>query len=197
MAIGMNEMKMIKLLFIGLFLLASEKSYGSQMTDGEKFKFYLTTAYGPGSLLFSMAGSGINQARNSEPQWGQGMEGYSKRLGSSFAQKGVERSIRFGLGALLHEDPRYFAAKRSGVVSRTLHATGESFLAHKDSGGIRPGYAHFIGIISAVYLSRRWHPEIDRKSANQVSAGGISLGLEMARNVFSEFWPDIKKKLHH
>jgi len=165
------------------------------LTGGQKFYFYLKTTYGPGAVAFSLFGSGVNQARDAVPEWGEGTEGYGRRLGSLLAQKAVGRSIRLGMGALMHEDPRYFASNRSGIANRTLYAAGQVFVAHKDWGGTRFSYSRFVGEFSAAVISRQWYPQRFHHMADYLSAGATSIGIGMAKNLFFEFWPDIKRKL--
>ncbi|MBP1622204.1 MAG: hypothetical protein H6Q07_224 [Acidobacteria bacterium] len=165
------------------------------LTGSEKFRYYLRHTYGPESTLFILAGSGINQARDAVPEWGQGMEGYGKRLASAYGRRAVRNSIQHGLGALLHEDPRYFSSGQTGIWGRSLYAAGRVFVAQKDDGGIRPAYSRFIGAFGASYISRQWHPESYHTPEDYIASGAATIGFDMVRNVLYEFWPDIKKKL--
>jgi hypothetical protein len=169
----------------------------SGLTGKEKLDYALKTALGLNSMMASLAGSGIKQSRNSVPEWGQGMSGYGKRFGSSMGQKVIRQSIRFGLGTLLHEDPRHFGSGRKGIWRRALFATGRSFVSIKDCGGIRPGYTKFAAAFGGAYLSRQWYPENKQNAGEYLSSGGISIGLDAAKNVFYEFLPDLKRLLKH
>jgi hypothetical protein len=166
-----------------------------ELTAKERLDYTLRTAYDLNSIVASLAGSGIKQARNSVPEWGQGMSGYGKRFGSSLGQKAIKQSIRFGLGTLLHEDPRYFSSGRRGIWRRALYATSRSFVSTRDCGGIRPGYSKFVAAFGGAYLSRQWYPENKQNVSEYLSSGGISIGLDAAKNVFHEFWPDLKRLL--
>jgi hypothetical protein len=166
----------------------------SPLTAGGKIHFYLKSTVGPMSIFTSVFSSGYNQAVDSVPEWGQGMEGYGKRFASSMGQKAVEKTVHHSLKIMLREDPRYFYSVRQGIWPRTLHAIGETFVAHKDSGGTRPDYSRFAGIASGVYVSRQWHPENRRCAMDYIQGAAASIGIQSAKNVFMEFWPDIKKK---
>jgi len=168
----------------------------SPMNGREKFRHYLRTTYGPGSLGYTAFTAGIAQARGSVNEWGGGMEGYGKRYASSLGQKAVSRSIWQGLGFLMHEDPRYFRSNRSGIGSRTLYAASQSFISHKDSGGTRFGFTKLAGALGGGAISRQWYPDRYHTTEDYLIGGGVSMGWNMARNVFSEFWPDIKRRLH-
>jgi hypothetical protein len=165
------------------------------MTGKAKFRFYLVSTYGPASLATSAAGSGINQWRDSVPEWGQGMEGYGKRFGSGYGQKAINNSIRSAIGAWLHEDPRYFPSHTRGIRRRTEYAASQTLFSHKDDGGIRFGYSRFVAAFLAAYISRQWHPDSYHTTGTYLTAGATSIGLSAAKNVFAEFWPDIRRRL--
>ncbi len=167
------------------------------MTAHEKFRYYLRTTYGPASFGYTFAGSWINQARDNVPEWGQGMDGYAHRFGSSFGQKMIKNTIRLGLVDMMHEDPRYFASNRSGVWNRTKYAIGQTFVSHKDSGGTRFAYSRLIAGFSASYLAHQWYPDNYHTTGDYLSGGAISFGLDVAKNVWSEFWPDVRRMVHH
>jgi hypothetical protein len=164
-----------------------------EMTGNEKFRFYLKATCGPEAILSGIAGSAIGQARDSAPEWGQGTAGYGKRLGSLFGQKVIKNSFELGIGSFLHEDPRYFASDRSGIWRRTVYAAGRVFAVRKYSGATMPAYSRFIGIAGSVLISSQWHPQSVRTPARYSSDCAISLIMDVAKNIFKEFRPDIKK----
>jgi len=166
----------------------------SPLTPGEKFHLYLKSTVEPISIFASAFSAGYNQAVDSVPDWGQGMTGYGKRFASSLGQGEVDKTVRSSLKILLREDPRFFYSNRQGIRERTLHALSETFVAHKDSGGVRPDYSSFVGIASSVYISRQWRPESERTANEYIKGAAISIGTQSAKNVFMEFWPDIRKK---
>jgi hypothetical protein len=174
----------------------SSVSYPPPMTNGEKFHYYLRTTYGPQSFFFIAAGSAINQARDSVSAWGQGWDGYGKRFGSAFGQMTIKQSSLFGLKTAFHEDPRYFVSGKSGLWDRSFYAATQVFIAHKDGGGTRPNFTGLASTFAGSYFSRQWHPDSYHTWGDYLSSFGISTGISMAKNVFNEFWPDIKSHLH-
>ena len=164
------------------------------LTPGEKLHLYMKSSTDPVSIFAGAFSAGYNQAVDSVPEWGQGMEGYGKRFASSLGQKAVDRTVHSGLKILLREDPRFIYSGRHSIRARTFHALGDTFVAHKDSGGTRPDYSWFAGMASGVYVSRQWHPESARTATGYIQGMATSTGIQLAKNVFTEFWPDIKKK---
>lgn len=165
------------------------------MTGSERWSYYLRSTFGLRSLAYTAVGTGINQARDKVPEWGQGMEGYSRRYASSFGQKAIKRSIHHGLASLFHEDPRFRRSDRTKFFDRVLHAAGQALFAYKDDGGRRVGYSRFIATGTAAYVSRQWRPERYHTAEDYFSSSIRSLGTDAAKNVLNEFWPDIKRML--
>lgn len=165
------------------------------MTADEKWNYYLHSTYGPRSLAYTAFGAGLKQARGSVEEWGGGMEGYGRRYASSFGQKVIKRSIQHGLGGLFGEDPRYLRSNKSGIFVRALYAATRVLVAQKDSGGTRIAYTRFIATGSASVISRQWYPERYHNAEDYFTSSVTSLGVDAAKNVLNEFWPDIKKML--
>ncbi len=177
------------------FALRKPAAEWRPMTGREKFRYYLKSTYGPEAGAYYAASAGLKQMKDGVPEWGQGAEGYGKRLASSVGRRAVKYSIQMGLGALLGEDPRYLRSDQSGVWRRALYAAGSTLVAQKDGGGRRPAYSRFIGAFGASYISRQWHPESYRTTGEYLSSGAISIGMDAAKNILKEFWPDIRRKM--
>ncbi|MBI4463332.1 MAG: hypothetical protein HY647_01390 [Acidobacteria bacterium] len=160
-----------------------------------KFHYYLKETYGPSAFLGSAASAAINQGRDQPSAWGQGMEGYGRRFGSSFAQRGVQNSIQFAVGALRGEDPRYFPSRRSGAGPRIANALSQIWGVQTDSGSKTLAIGRLSGAFGGGLISRAWQPAGHDGFRDGLESAGIQLGLDAAWNVFHEFWPDIKKRL--
>ena len=79
------------------------------LTAGEKYQLFFKSATDPWPFLVAGFVSGIDQAEDSFPEYGQGMEGYGKRFGASYTDYFTGNF--FGnalLTSLLHEDPPFF-----------------------------------------------------------------------------------------
>jgi hypothetical protein len=172
-------------------------AWPAPLSGSEKWKYYIRSTYGPISVGSSLLLAGIKQAQASVPEWGGGMEGYGKRFGSSFGQKAISRSIRIGLNSLLREDPRYLPSGRTGYLNRTIYAVEHTFLARKDAGGNRIAFSRFAGTFGAACIAKQWYPESYRTVSECLTSGVVSLGLDSAKSVFYEFWPDVRKRLRH
>jgi hypothetical protein len=167
------------------------------MTGRQRLKFYLDSTFGIRPILRTSAVAGINQARNTVPEWGQGMEGYSIRFASSFGSRIIKNTIHHGLGSLLHQDPRYYPSGRSNVWSRSFYAAGQTFITHNDTGDTCFAYSRLLGTVSSIYLSREWYPERQRTVSEYLTSTATSIGFDAAKNIFHEFWPDVKHWMSH
>jgi hypothetical protein len=163
----------------------------------DKFTLYLKRTYGPGAFLKSGAIAGINQARNRPVEWGRGWDGYGDRFESSMGQRAVANTISFGVAALRGEDPRYFPSGQTRTSARIASALAQTFVVHTDNGGRTVAIGRVAGALGGGFVSRTWHPEGHGIIRPGVQRGAISLASGAVSNVIREFWPDIKKHLHH
>ena len=54
------------------------------LTTGQKYQLFFKSATDPWPFVLTAFGAGIDQAENSFPEYGQGMEGYAKRWGAGY-----------------------------------------------------------------------------------------------------------------
>jgi hypothetical protein len=77
--------------------------------------------------------AGIAQWRNNPPEGEQGMAGYGRRLSSNFGQYSIRKTVQFGIGAALKEDPRYFPSTGTGFWPRAMHAVAHTVMVQNDN----------------------------------------------------------------
>jgi hypothetical protein len=167
------------------------------LSVGAKALVFTKRLASPGSLVKSAAGAGLDQWRDSPAEWGQGMEGYGRRLGYKLANRGVENGIGFLVAAPLHQDPRYFRSGKTGFWPRSKHAMVSTFVARTDSGGRTVAVWRFAADYGAQFISNTWRPGRQTGTGDTLIRGTGSIGYDMAANVFKEFWPDIRKHVLH
>ena len=149
----------------------------------------------PTVFLKSAAGAALEQWRNAPPEWEQGAEGYGRRYASSYGFNGFKNIVQFGLDSTLHEDPRYFATGKKGIVRRAVYAALQSVYCRTDSGRSRFAFARVGSAYSAGFISNLWEPDRVATVPQALVRGSESVAIDAGSNVFKEFWPDIKKKL--
>jgi hypothetical protein len=139
--------------------------------------------------------SGIGQANNSDPSFGQGVAGYAKRFGTTYADFAIENMTTEGVfPALLHQDPRYFRRGEGSTRSRLAYAMSRLFITRGDSGRNQFNYSQVIGAATSVAISNAYYPD-GRTVGNNIGRYTEQLGFDAASNVLKEFWPSLKRKL--
>jgi len=159
--------------------------------------------------------SGISQAEDSEPGYGQGAEGYGKRFGAAFADGTIENFMTGAiLPAILREDPRYFQSGQGSFWHRTLYAISRNLITRTDAGGQQFNYSEVVGgAIAAAISTYTYHPKShlfttttpgvlrytpsDRTLSNTAKVWGTQYGYDTLTLVVKEFWPDIRRKIRH
>jgi len=156
--------------------------------DSFDYPVYLTAA----------AFAGFYQLENQNPSFGQGVEGYAKRLASSYGDQAIGNLMTEAIfPSLLHEDPRYFRIGSSGGSTwhRTRYALTRVFVARTDKGGWTFNFSEWLGNGTTVALSNLYYPADTRNVSDNVQKLGIQVGTDAFSQVLKEFWPDIKRKL--
>src|SRR5208282_6911732 len=100
-----------------------------------KFLLSAKTMSDPVTVSFIGAIALIGQARDSDPTYGQGLQGYAKRYGTFYADAGIGTTMTTSLfPALLHQDPRYFQSGTGSILHRTEYSISRLFVTRSDSG---------------------------------------------------------------
>ncbi len=88
------------------------------LSPSQKYRLFLKSVTDPWPFVLTGFVAGIDQANDSFAEYGQGMAGYARRYGASYADYFTGNF--FGnavLPSLLHEDPRYFQKGTGKVVT--------------------------------------------------------------------------------
>ena len=168
-----------------------------RLTLNERVRIYRHSIFNPDSALGPSFGAALGQANNEPPEWGQGTSGYGTRLASGYGRLVINRTIRFGVAALDHEDPRFHYSNETGFWRRFRYASVHYVMARSDDGGRMPAYSRFAGAYGAAFIANAWYPESRANTGHALMRGSTALAAGYAWNVFREFWPDIKKAIHH
>lgn len=159
-----------------------------------KFKIATQDAFDRGTFVLAAAFAGYGQAKNSTPQYGQGVEGYSKYFAASFANWAIgDYMTEAVFPTMLHQDPRYFRKGEGSGFSRFGYAVKQIFWTRQDSGRGMFNFSEIGGNSAAVAISQAYTPN-SRTPGDALSMLGLQVGLDMGSNVLKEFWPDIARK---
>jgi hypothetical protein len=166
------------------------------LSRGQKFHLMYRSSVDPFVFVADAFVAGLSQARNTNPGFGQGAEGYFKRFGASYLD--TADGNLWGnaiLPILFKEDPRYFRLGSGTFSHRFLYSAATTIWCRRDNGTWGPNYANVLGNFVSGGISNAYYPAADRgfgqtvDGALTVTAEGI-IGAE-----FVEFWPDISRHI--
>ncbi|MGO9130420.1 MAG: hypothetical protein ACLQIS_11875 [Bryobacteraceae bacterium] len=143
----------------------------------------------PTAAIFSV----VYQAEGSNPSFGQGMKGYSQRVGTAFGDQMIGNMMTEGfMPALWHEDPRYFRLGQGSKKHRVWYAATRIFVTPTDKNHMTFNFAEWSGNAAAVAISNAYYPD-GRTAVDNVQRLLIQCGTDALSNTLKEFWPDVKR----
>ncbi len=208
-------------LFLALpnFLTLENGGKVPPLTSAQKFKVVARGSFDKIEFPWYGVLSGISQAENSEPGYGQGWEGYAKRYGSAFADGTIENFMTSAvLPSILHQDPRFFQSSEGGFAHRAKYAVSRIFVTRTDAGNSQFNYSEIVGsALSAAISTNTYHPRAfittrydpttgmltyvhnasDRTLPNTLSVWGTQVAYDTITILIKEFWPDVHRKMNH
>jgi Carboxypeptidase regulatory-like domain len=155
-----------------------------------RMKFHLAYKSLTSPVFFARTSwwAGVQQARNNPDEWGQGAEGYSKRLGAGFADAFTGSLITNAiLPSLLHQDPRYFYQGSGTKWSRARHAILAPIICKGDNGAWQPNYSQWGGSLIGYSISTAYYPGSSRTAGHVFQTFGIDMGLHVVGSLAQEF----------
>lgn len=199
-------------LFLALpnFLTIENTGKIEPLTAEQKFKVVARGTFDPVQIVWYAALSGISQAEDSEPGFGQGWAAYGKRYGA-YAADGTIENFFVGaiLPSMLHQDPRFFQKPDGSFFERAGYAVSRIVVTRTDSGHHQFNFSEIFGAAIASTISTySYHPHpgytpgqttpyvaSDRTISNTASVWVSQVGYDTITLVIKEFWPDIRRKL--
>jgi hypothetical protein len=173
----------------------TEHQFGP-LTVKDKFKLTSDSMFDPVTFPFIGLEALIGQAENSEPEYGQGMKGYAKRYGTSYADAGIGTLMTTSVfPSMLHQDPRYFQLGRGSVLHRLFYSVSRMVVTRNDDGSHGFNYSEIMGNAVAAGISNTYHPQQERTLSNTASVWGTDIMWDAVSDVAKEFWPDIRRKI--
>jgi hypothetical protein len=166
------------------------------LSTGQKYQLFFKSASDPWPFVLTAVGAGIDQAQNSFPEYGQGVEGYAKRWGAGYADYFTGNLLGNAvLADLFREDPRYFQKGTGSYTSRALWAAGGTVWCKRDNGTWGPNYANVLGNLMGAAVSNLYYPASDRTVGETFERGFTVTAQAIIGSEVIEFWPDMVR--HH
>jgi hypothetical protein len=152
---------------------------------------------GPLTLVGIGVDAGWGTLHDKPWEYGTHVEGFGKRYGIDLAGVATSNLMEASLGALWGEDPRYFRAEGEPTMKRVGHVFSMTFLAKNREGHYMPAYARYTAIAGSNFLSNTWRPDSEATTGEAMVRIGFGFGGRLARNMWEEFWPDVKSGIFH
>jgi hypothetical protein len=164
-------------------------------------KFYIGYKDSTDYPIFVLAAgmAGLAQLTDQHSEFGQGVKGYSKRLGGSVADQLIGNFMTESImPSLFREDPRYFRRGRGGIWSRTAYAASRVLIARNDHGTWTFNAAEVVGNATAAAIGNAYYPG-ERNLGDNFQRFYTQMATDSVSQILKEFWPDIKRKYfsHH
>lgn len=154
----------------------------------QKFELAWKLTIDPVNFGVTAAIAGIQQATNSFSGYGQGAQGYGKRLGAAYADSVTGTFIGGAiLPSLLKQDPRYFYKGTGTRRSRVLYALANAVICKGDNGHWQFNYSAVMGSLAAGGISNLYYPDTDRDASVTFENTLIGIGASAANNLLQEF----------
>ena len=158
------------------------------LNSRQKFDLAFHSVADPVEFLGTGIIAGAEQATDTFPGYGQGVEGYAKRYGAAYADDVLGRMIGSAiLPSLIHQDPRYFYKGSGSVRSRVLYAVSRAVVTRGDDGRTEPNYSRLFGSFAAGGLANLYYPRADRGLGLTLGDGLVSIAGHAADNLIREF----------
>lgn len=163
----------------------------------DKFFLFLRDAADPETFLAAGFDAGISQAENHDPQFGQGMIGYSKRYGAIYLDEAQFRFFKeFAYPTIFSEDPRYYRIGRgASTARRLLRPFRHTIIAYSDNGKRMFNFSEWLGEYSGNSLSNLYHPGNRRGFGPTTENVALDIGLDIGYDELREFWPEMAHRL--
>lgn len=154
----------------------------------QKFELAWKLTIDPVNFGVTAAIAGIQQAANQFSGYGQGAQGYGKRLGAAYADSVTGTFIGGAiLPSLFKQDPRYFYKGTGTRRSRVFYALANAVICKGDNGHWQANYSAILGSLAAGGISNLYYPESDRDPTVTFENTLIGIGASAANNLLQEF----------
>ena len=162
-----------------------------------RWKLYIRQTYTTWGIyvkttLFALS----DQIHNTYPEWGDGFDGFAKRLGTRQAEFVLQNSV-ISLGdGLVGWEPRYDRCRCDGFWPRTRHAIKRNFVTYgRDEKSLRPQLFPYVGAFAGSVTATAWEPGHPRWQVKGYQAAITQVPIGMGINWIGEFAPEIGRVL--
>ena len=125
-------------------------------------------------------------------------QSYTQRYATSLADNATGNFLTTAVMPLvMRQDPRYFESGHGSIVRRVGYAASRSVVTRGRSGQSQFNLSEIGGNAIAAGVSNLYYPSAERTVTGTLTRWAMQVMWDGLSNEMKEFWPDIRRKLHH
>ena len=176
--------------------LAQAPDQPQRLSAGDKFNIFMEQTHSPFTFAAAGVSSGLSQATNSDPGFGQGWAAYGHRYGAALADSETSAFFsKFLIPVLARQDPRFKRNGREAFLPRLFDAMSQVVDTVDDDGDPAFNYSQVLGTVVSSSIANIYYPPQSRGFKRTANRAVNGLAGAAGANVLREFWPDIKRML--
>ena len=167
------------------------------LTGDQRFKLFVRQSFTtPGIYVKTGFFTLHDQHENTPPEWGDGIEGFGKRLGTRHTQYLMQNAFTSLGNAALGWEPRYDRCRCVGFWPRTRHALARNFVTYdRSEHHLRPQIMPYAASFGSGAIVATWYPANTEVLVKGYQSAVTQVWVGSLTNVLGEFAPDVIKKL--
>jgi hypothetical protein len=128
------------------------------LNNDQRLRLYIKQTYTTWGIYIKTTIFALrDQAHNTYPQWGDGFDGFAKRLGTRQAEFIIQNSVTSLGDGLLGWEPRYDRCRCDGFWPRTRHAIVRNFVTYdRSEKSLRPQLLPYLGAFTGSVAATAW-----------------------------------------
>lgn len=167
-------------------------------TPKEAFMIATHNSFDYSSFVFVGITSALAEWTDAHPQLGEGMRGYGNYYWRGWLDKTDYNYLAdFAFPTLFHQDERYYALGKGGILKRGLYAASRVLITPDYHGHASFNISEILGRGVSQGVSAAYYPSQERNLGALAVKFGWAMGRDALTNVFREFWPDIATHVLH
>ncbi len=134
-----------------------------------------------------------------DPEWGQGVKGFSKRYGAALADQIISNYLTEAiLPTVLHHDPRFFRlGPGHNPAHRIVHALSWVIIGKTDTNHNTLNVSELLGSGASAAIGWWYYPQAERLGSSVRDRFVTQISFDAASSCLKEYWPDIRRALFH
>jgi hypothetical protein len=162
-------------------------------TKRQLLRRYVWSTLGVDGAIHATITSGLDQWRESPPEWRLDRTGYARRWASEYTESAIGDTAKYSVARIFHQDPAFTRCECQGFARRLVHALDAPFMARQRDGKRVLSGASLAGVLAGhVVSASTWYPA-PNGARDGLQHAGVSLITKMGVDVFKEFRPQRPK----